>query len=230
MYKRQGYRVSYDLDRFADIDAYTALETFEFVAETPLTIEAVRDAFVEAITGAYDMTFEVSNSSSSRDEVTQVSSDLSPDRFRDGVPSYDVVVAQSSENPGVVVIEVSSNDYREGALPALTAAAAASMDGARAVGDELGWAIEGWDWGPGINQFSGARSVNGSIDFSAGTGVEADVPALSTQLLERVPTPTFEDIESDREFYIVSNEESWSVRYSDVFEGDELRVSFSYGA
>ncbi len=223
------YSVGYDIDTFADAPAYSAYEQFTFTAETTMTIEEVRTAFADAIIGSYDMTFESTESSSSRDEVTQSAITLRPDRSREGVPRYEIVAATSSEVPNVVLIEMSASDWREGALPALIPAAAAELDSRATIGDDLGWTLLGWDWAPGVNQFSGDAFTRGGLDWTMGSGPETDIAVNSVELLKVIPVPSYEDIEDDREYYS-TDDGNWSLSHSDVYEDAELRASYNYSS
>ncbi len=223
------YNVDYVVNDFSDTAEYSVFESATFVAATDQSIEEVRDAFSSAIISATGVDYEVSESSASRDETTQSAVDLRPDFGSDDL-TYEVIAAESTESPGLVFIEVSARGNREGPLPQLTAVAAAQMGPAVDIGATLGWELSSWSWGPSINQFNGDSTTSGRLMWAIGTGLEADVAARSAELLELLPAPDFEDIESDREFYIVNDNENWTVRYSDVFEGAELRANYSYSA
>ena len=221
------YDISYAVNDFSDSPEYTVSESAAFVAATDQTIEQVRDAFSNAILEATGVDYDLSESTASRDETTQSAVELTPDFGTDAL-RYEVTAVESTETPGLVFIEISATGSRDGALPALTTAAAANLAPAIGIGSTLGWELSSWSWSPGINQFSGDQITSGRLAWAIGTGVAADVATESAELLALIPTPEFEDIESDREFYIVDDKENWSVRYSDVFEGTELRASYSF--
>ncbi len=219
------YTIDYAFNDFARTPEHSVRESATFVAATSTTIEAVRDAFSSAIIDATGGDFDITESSSSRDDTTQRSVELD---FGDDLLRYEVAVAQSTESPGLVFIEVTASGARDGAIPSLSAAAAAHLAPAQAIGATLGWELASWRWSPGINQFSGNQIVSGDLGWAIGTGVEADVAVKSAELLALLPTPTYDDIDSDSEFYIIDDNQNWSVRHSDVFEGNELRGSYNF--
>ena len=224
------YRLDYDLDSFSDTPSYSTYEQFSFTAATPSTIDEVRTAFVDAITAASSTTYEATDSTSTQDDVSQSATTLSPDFSDDNAVSYDVVAAQSTELPGVVLIEITASGTRQGAVPALTAAASAALDPANQIGTGLGWTLEGWSWSPGVNEFDGTPFTTGELKWAAGSGTAADVAPTAAALLAVLPAPTYEDVEDDREFYTINDNENWSVSYSDSFEGAELRATYDYSA
>lgn len=223
------YRLDYTVNDFADSPEFSVVESATFVAATEQSIEEVRDAFSSAISSATGVDYDLSESSASRDETTQSAVDLRPETGSDAL-RYEVIAAESTESPGLVFIEVNASGRREGALPPLTSVAAAALSPATDIGSTLGWELDSWSWSPGINQFNGDRFTSGRLTWAIGTGTEADVAPAAAELLALIPEPDFEDVESDREFYIVNDNEDWSVRHSDAFEGAELRASYSYTA
>ncbi len=223
------YNVDYAVNEFSETAEYSVFESATFVAATDQTIEQVRDAFSAAIISATGVEYDLSESSASRDETTQSAVDLRSDFGSDAL-SYEVVAAESTESPGLIFIEISARGNRDGTLPELTAPAAAQMGSALETGSTLGWSLTSWSWGPGINQFNGDPTTTGRLMWAIGPGSAADVAGQSAQLLELLPAPDFEDVESDREFYIVNDNENWTVRHSDVFESEELRANYSYSA
>lgn len=221
------YRVDYSVNDFSDTPEFSVVESASFVAATDQTIEQVRDAFSAAIISTTDVDYDITESSASRDDTTQRAVELRADFGSDAL-SYEVVAAESTESPGLVYIELTARGSRDGALPPLTGNAAAQMTPAVDIAASLGWELAGWSWSPTVNDFSGDLFTTGRLDWAIGSGTETDVAVRSAELLALIPTPEFEDVESDREFYIVNDNEDWSVRHSEVFEGAELRGTYSF--
>ncbi len=217
------YDVRYDVNTFADAPEYSATESFSFVAATPMAIDDVRLAFVNTInaSGAY----EVTDSTSTNETTSTTSTSLDPIEF-DSAPRFDVFVTSDTEVPGVVLIEIDLSETRDGELPAYIAPAATNFATAQSIGETAGWTVRGWRWAPGVNQFSGDAFTAGGIDWTAGTGTAADVATISAALLPQLPAPDFNDVTAEDEFYTFEDGSSWSIRFSDAFEGEELRVSY----
>ncbi|MEP4650065.1 MAG: hypothetical protein ABJ314_07775, partial [Ilumatobacter sp.] len=185
------YDVRYDVDTFADAPEYSASESFTFVAATPMAIDDVRIAFVDAISANGD--YDVTDSTSTQDTTSTTSTSLDPVDFGEA-PQFDVFVTSDTEVPGVVLIEIDLFESRDGELPAYIAPAEENFATAQDIGETAGWTVRGWRWAPGVNQFSGDAFTSGGIDWTAGTGTAADVAAISAELLPQLPAPDFEDV------------------------------------
>ncbi|MFV0306920.1 MAG: hypothetical protein ACK5OX_04175 [Desertimonas sp.] len=183
-------------------------------------------AVIETL-GAYEATTATASSegvTSDRVELDPVSGEGS-----DLLGRYEVIVSRSEEFPGLVAIELTQYlPTLDGPAPALPAAVAAEFAVATDYAAANSWTTTAWSYSDGFNQYFGGNPIKSlDIDFTAGTGTEADLEPIAAQIVTANGTPSYEDVASDRYYYQFEDDTVWVVRWSEYAPGNELEVSWS---
>lgn len=157
-------RVNRTDSSFSDDIVYTNSESITMSAATTMTIEEVRAAYRTALEGL-GVEFDFSESTATEEERETVAVEASPTDFDLELGSWDVVVAQDADNPGIVLIEVDRLSTVPGPVSTIVEPARPLLQETADIGADLGWAFTGYGHTLSVSSFDGSIFESGSVEW-----------------------------------------------------------------